>query len=67
MKYVPIAVLFLTMAQRMTSTWSFNKAHGNHMVDLDADLIRSLIQQGLTEEEISEQLCLDTDTVYRYK
>jgi ParB-like chromosome segregation protein Spo0J len=67
MDYIPIVVLDRDISQRMIATWQFNKARGNHEVDLDADLIRSLIQQGMSEEEISQNLEIDLDTVYRYK
>lgn len=43
------------------------KARGVHEVDLDADLIRALIQQGMEEEEIATHLGIDLDTVHRYK
>lgn len=64
---VPVAVLDHEMAQRLAATWQFNKARGNHQVDLDADLIRALIEQGMEEEEIVKHLGIDLDTVHRYK
>ena len=67
MEYVPVVVLEHDISQRMIATWQFNKARGNHEVDLDADLIRALIQQGMDENEITQHLGIDLDTVYRYK
>jgi ParB-like chromosome segregation protein Spo0J len=67
MEYVPLAVLSHDASQRMIATWQFNKARGSHEVDLDADLIRALIQQGMSEDEIVQHLGIDLDTVYRYK
>lgn len=67
MAYVPIVVLEHDISQRMTATWQFNKARGVHQVDLDADLIRALIEQGIAEDEIAEHLGIDLDTVFRYK
>lgn len=67
MSHVPVAVLSHGAAQRMIATWQFNKARGAHEVDLDADLIRALIQQGMDEAEICEHLGIDLDTVHRYK
>ena len=67
MSHVPVAVLAHNAAQRMIATWQFNKARGSHEVDLDADLIRALIQQGMTEDEIVTHLGIDLDTVHRYK
>lgn len=67
MPYIPVAVLNHDISQRMVATWQFNKARGSHEVDLDADLIRALIQQGMDETEIVEYLGIDLDTVHRYK
>jgi ParB-like chromosome segregation protein Spo0J len=67
MHYVPVAVLSHNAAQAMAATWQFNKARGGHEVDLDADLIRALIEQGMSEGEITEHLNIDLDTVHRYK
>ena len=64
---IPIIVLDHDITKRMTATIQFNKARGVHQVDLDADLIRKLSEQGLTDEEISIHLGIDIDTVYRYK
>ena len=67
MTHVPVAVLGHDATQRMVATWQFNKARGSHEVDLDADLIRALIQQGMDEDKIAEHLGIDLDTVHRYK
>jgi len=67
MSHVPVAVLSHNATQRMVATWQFNKARGAHEVDLDADLIRALIEQGMDEKEIVEHLGIDLDTVHRYK
>lgn len=67
MSHVPIVVLEHDISKRMTATWQFNKARGVHQVDMDADLIRALIQQGLSEDDISQHLGIDLDTVFRYK
>ena len=67
MSHVPIVVLDHDVSKRMAATWQFNKARGVHQVDMDADLIRALIQQGMPEDEITVHLGIDIDTVYRYK
>lgn len=65
--YLPVVVLAHDLAARMTATIQFNKARGVHQVDLDAEVIRALIEQGLTEDEIAARLQIDLDTVHRYK
>lgn len=64
---VPVVVLPHSIAQRMIATIQFNKARGVHQVDLDAEVIRGLIGQGMTDEEIATHLGIDMDTVHRYK
>lgn len=64
---VPVVVLPHTIAQRMVATVQFNKARGVHQVDLDAELIRGLIGQGMSDEQISTHLGIGLDTVHRYK
>jgi len=65
--YIPIAVLNHNITKRMAATVQFNKARGVHQVDLDADVVRAMIEQGLSEDEISQRLGIDLETVHRYK
>jgi len=65
--YIPLVILKHDITKRMTATVQFNKARGVHQVDLDAEIIRGLIEQGMTEEEISIHLSIDIDTIHRYK
>lgn len=65
--YIPVVVLFHDLSQALLATWQFNKAKGVHEVDLDAELIRRLLNQGLSEEEIAQKLAIEQDTVHRYK
>lgn len=66
-EYVPLVVLPHDIARRLSATWQFNKARGVHQVDLDAELIRRLLGQGLNEKDVAERLGVDLDTVHRYK
>lgn len=65
--YIPVVVLSHNAAQRMIATIQFNKARGFHQVDMDADVIRALIEQGMSEQDVSTHLGIDLDTVHRYK
>ena len=68
MEYVPIVYMdHLTMADCLIATKQFNDARGVHQVDLDAELIRRLAEQGVSDEEISTRLQMETETIYRYK
>lgn len=66
-KEVPIIVLDHDISKRMYTTIQMNKAKGVHQVDLDADVIKALLEQGETEEEISKHLEIDLETIHRYK
>lgn len=65
--YVPVVLLAHDMTKRMAATVQFNKARGVHAVDLDADVVRSLIEQGLSEDEVATRLGMELDAVHRYK
>jgi ParB-like chromosome segregation protein Spo0J len=65
--YVPLVYVAHDISQRMYATVQFNKARGVHQVDLDADVIRSLIEQGNSEDEIATHLGIDLETIHRYK
>lgn len=65
--YIPLVILRHNITQRMTATVQFNKARGVHQVDLDAEVIRALIEQGMSEDEISVHVGMDIDTIHRYK
>jgi len=65
--YIPVVWLDHDISKRMYATVQFNKARGVHQVDLDADVIRSLLEQGEKEDDIADHLCIDLETVHRYK
>lgn len=67
MSHVPAVILDHDVSARMYATVQFNKARGVHQVDLDADVIRALIEQGQNEAEISAHLGIDIETIHRYK
>lgn len=66
-KEVPIVVLQHDLSKRMAATIQFNKARGVHQVDGDAEIVKSLIEQGWEECEIAQHLGIDMETVLRYK
>jgi hypothetical protein len=67
MSHVPIVVLTRTLAERMVATMQFNRARGAHQVDLDAEVVRALLGQGMSEDDIATKLGMDLDAVHRYK
>ena len=67
LEYLPVVVLDHDIAKRMAATIQFNKARGVHQVDLDAEVIRKLIEQGVSEDDVAQRLGIDLETVHRYK
>lgn len=65
--YIPLVFVDHDISKRMYATVQFNKARGVHQVDLDADVIRALIEQGNTEDDIAVHLGIDLETIHRYK
>lgn len=64
---IPVVVLKHNMAQRMSATIQFNRARGVHQVELMGDLIQGLLNQGMTDEEISKHLGMEMEEVFRLK
>lgn len=64
---IPIIVLDHDIAKRMMATVQFNRARGFHQVELMGDLVRALIEQGVSDEEIAEKLGMEIEEVYRLK
>lgn len=66
-KELPIVVLEQDINQRMSATVQFNRARGVHQVELMGDMVKSLIQQGMSEDQISEHLGMQLEEVFRLK
>lgn len=64
---LPIIVLDHDISQRMAATVQFNRARGVHQVELMGDLVRSLVEQGLPDEEIAQRLGMEDEEVFRLK
>lgn len=64
---VPVVVIARDIAQRMASTIRHNRARGKHQVDLQAELVRSLIQKGKTDSEIEMALGMTHEELLRLK
>lgn len=67
MKEIPIVVLQHDITKRMSATVQFNKARGVHELEGDADIVKALTEQGLTDDEIGKHLGMDLETIRRYK
>ncbi len=66
-KEIPITVLGHGIAKRMAATVQFNRARGVHQVELMGDLVKSLSEQGMQDQEIASHLGMEEEEVYRLK
>ena len=65
--YIPVVLLNKDVADLMASTVRHNMARGSHMVELSADLVKTLTKHHWTDERIAEELGMDPDEVLRLK
>lgn len=54
-------------ADRMSATVQFNRARGVHGVEEMSELVRKMIAQGMTDDEISKELGMEIEEVIRLK
>lgn len=66
-KQIPIIVLEHDASKRMAATVQFNRARGVHQVELMGDLVQALVEQGVDDMEISKQLGMEIEEVFRLK
>lgn len=66
-KELPIVVLDHNLSERMIATVQFNRARGVHHVELMSDLVKALVGEGVTDEQIATSLGMEMEEVYRLK
>ena len=66
-KEIPIIALEHSIAKRMEATVQFNRARGVHQVELMADLVKALVEQGVPDNEIAVKLGMELEEVFRLK
>lgn len=55
------------LSHLMTATVEFNRARGEHSVELMANLVKEMIQLGQTDQEIAKHLGMEAEEVLRLK
>ncbi len=66
-KELPIIVLEHDITKRMEATVQFNRARGVHQVELMGDLVKALVEQGVSDDEIAVKLGMEIEEVFRLK
>ncbi len=64
---IPVVILKHDLKKRMAATVQFNRARGVHQVELMGDLVQSLVEQGMEDEDIAKHLGMELEEVYRLK
>lgn len=65
--YKPLVILNHSMEKRLAATMQFNKARGVHKVDLNAELVKKMVELGMEDNDICTQLGIDADEFLRLK
>lgn len=65
--YKPLVILEHSMEKRLAATVQFNKARGVHKIDLNAELVKRMVELGMEDYEICKQLGIDADEFLRLK
>lgn len=68
--YAPVANIAgdsADLAHLMSATVEFNRARGEHSVELMAGLVKEMIQLGQTDQEIAKHLGMEAEEVLRLK
>lgn len=67
LQYKPLVILEHSMEKRLAATVQFNKARGVHKIDLNAELVKKMVELGMEDFEICKQLGIDADEFLRLK
>lgn len=66
-KYVPLVILEHKMGKRLSATVQFNKARGVHQIDGNAELVKRMVELGISDWDICKALGMEADEVLRFK
>jgi ParB-like chromosome segregation protein Spo0J len=66
-EYVTCSVIDTDVANRVASTIRHNRARGKHQVDLMAQIVKILLREGWTDENISTHLGMTVEELLRLK
>ena len=66
-KEIPVVTIDKPIEERMASTIRHNRARGKHQVDLQAELVKSLLKKGLSNSQIAKELGMEGEEVLRLR
>lgn len=67
MTAVPVVILDDPPSELMAATIRFNRARGTHQIDQMSNIVADLVQMGLPDSEVAQNLGMDADEILRLK
>jgi ParB-like chromosome segregation protein Spo0J len=65
--YLPVVVIDKPLKDRMASTIRHNRARGKHSVAGMANMVYSMLEEGMSDEEVCAELGMEADEIIRLK
>lgn len=65
--YKPLVILEHDISKRLSATVQFNKARGVHRIDGNMELVKRMVDVGVTDIDICKSLGIDADELLRMK
>lgn len=66
-EWVPVSVIDKDVDERMSSTVRHNRARGDHTTQLMGDLVSAMEDEGMSTQEVAEELGMEKEEVVRLK
>jgi len=66
-RYIPVSTIDKPAGDRMASTVRHNRARGKHQVDLQAELVKSMLELGMSDADVASKLGMSVEELLRLK
>lgn len=66
-RYIPVSTIDKPVGDRMASTVRHNRARGKHQVDLQAELVKGMLDLGMSDDEVAGKLGMSVEELLRLK
>lgn len=66
-RYIPVSTIDKPVGDRMASTVRHNRARGKHQVDLQAELVKGMLELGMSDDDVAGKLGMSVEELLRLK
>lgn len=66
-RYIPVSTIEKPFGDRMASTVRHNRARGKHQVDMQAELVKTMLSLGMNDDEVAGKLGMSVEELLRLK